>query len=73
MRKVISCSEFQLKFDSEYFLYISLGAEANGWYYCLIFLCRPLWTTSITQSSVPVASLEEDDSKREWVYAGNQK
>lgn len=39
MRIVISCPEFQLKFDHEHFLYISREAVANGWCYCSILLC----------------------------------
>lgn len=39
MRIVISCPEFQLKFDHEHFLYISWETVANGWYYCSIPLC----------------------------------
>lgn len=72
MRIVISCPEFKLKFDHEHFLSISLGAVTNGWYYCLILLCPPLWTTRDTQSNVLATSFEENDSKRELIYTGSQ-
>lgn len=72
MRIVISCPEFQLKFNHEHFLHISLEAVANGWYYCWILSCSPLWTTTVTQSSVPVTSFAKNSSKREVTYNKSQ-